>query len=121
MPSLRERLGERKLFQWAIAYLAGAWLAFQGIEVLAEPWQVSPTTQRTIQVLLAAGFLLTIVLAWYQGERGRQRVTGIEAVILAMILFITGGAILTVTRARRDLADSILEAGRAASLEIGLE
>lgn len=102
MPSLRERLGERKLFQWAIAYLAGAWLVFQGIEVLAEPWHVSPTTQRTIHVLLAAGFLLTMVLAWYHGERGRQHVTGIEAVIIAVILFITGGAILTVTRAQLD-------------------
>jgi len=99
MPSLRERLSERKLFQWAIAYLAGAWLVFQGVEVLAEPWQLSPTTQRTIHVLLGAGFLLALVFAWYHGERGRQRVTGIEAVIITAILGIAAGAVLTVGRA----------------------
>jgi TolB-like protein len=99
MQSLRERLGERKLFQWAIAYLAGAWLVFQGIEVLAEPWQLSPTTQRTIHVLLGIGFVLTLVLAWYHGERGRQRVSGIELLIVAAILVVAGAAVVTVGRA----------------------
>jgi TolB-like protein len=99
MPSLRERLSERKLFQWAIAYLAGAWLVFQGVEVLAEPWQLSPTTQRIIHVLLGAGFVLTLLLAWYHGERGRQRVTGIELLIVAAILVIAGAAVVTVGRA----------------------
>lgn len=108
MPSLREHLSERKLFQWTIAYLAGAWLVFQGIEVLSEPWQLSPTIQRTIHVLLGAGFLLTLVLAWYHGERGRQRVTGMEAVILAAILAITVGVILVVRHTPRDDAASDL-------------
>lgn len=99
MPSLRERFGERKLFQWAIAYLAGAWLVFQGIEVLAEPWQLSPTTQRIIHVLLGAGFALTLLLAWYHGERGRQRVTGVELLIVAAIMVIAGAAVVTVGRA----------------------
>jgi TolB-like protein len=99
MPSLRERLGERKLVQWAIAYLAGAWLVFQGIEVLAEPWQLSPTVQRTVHVLLGIGFVLTLVLAWYHGERGRQRVSGIELLVVAAILALAGVAVVTVGRA----------------------
>jgi TolB-like protein/Tfp pilus assembly protein PilF len=114
MPSLRERLSGRKLFQWAVAYLAGAWLVFQGIEVLAEPWQLSPTIQRTIHVLLGAGFLLVLVLAWYHGERGRQRVTGIEAVMIALILAVTGGAVLTVGRAPPRQSD-LEPPGRASS------
>ncbi len=77
MPTLLQRLKERKLFQWALAYLAGAWLVFQGIEVLAEPWNLSEAVQRTIHVLLGIGFLVTLVLAWYHGEKGRQRASGV--------------------------------------------
>ena len=57
MPTLLQPLKERKLFQWALAYLAGAWLVFQGIEVLAEPWNLSEAIQRTIHVLLGVGTL----------------------------------------------------------------
>ncbi len=96
MPSVLQRLRERKLFHWALAYLAGAWLVFQGIEVLAEPWNVSGAIQRAIHVLLAIGFLVTLVLAWYHGERGRQRVSGIELLILVGILVIAGAAVALV-------------------------
>jgi serine/threonine-protein kinase len=98
MPSLRQRLKERKLFQWALAYLAGAWLIFQGIEVLAEPWNLSEAIQRTIHVLLGIGFLVTLVLAWYHGEKGRQRASGVELLILAGILVIAGAAVAVLGR-----------------------
>ncbi len=86
MPSTFQRLKERKLFQWALTYLAGAWLVFQGIEVVAEPWHLSETIQRTLHVLIIIGLLPTLVLAWYHGEKGRQKVSGIELLILAGIL-----------------------------------
>ena len=34
--SVYERLKRRKLVQWALAYLAGAFVVFQGVEVLAD-------------------------------------------------------------------------------------
>jgi hypothetical protein len=33
-PSLRRRLKERKLVQWAVAYLAGAWVLAKAAEEL---------------------------------------------------------------------------------------
>jgi TolB-like protein len=92
MTPLLQRLRERKLFQWALAYLAGAWIVFQGIEVMAEPWGLSPAFQRTIHLLVALGFLVVLVLAWYHGEKGRQRVSGTELVIIALLLAV--GALL---------------------------
>ncbi|MGD2217922.1 MAG: tetratricopeptide repeat protein [Gemmatimonadales bacterium] len=92
MTPLLQRLRERKLFQWALAYLAGAWVLFQGIEVMAEPWGLSPNFQRTIHLLVAIGFLVTLVLAWYHGEQGRQRVSGAELLIIALLLGV--GALL---------------------------
>lgn len=90
-----ERLRERKLFQWAVAYLAGAWLGMQVVEVVADPWNLPDGVVRAIQVLGAVGLIATLVLAWYHGERGRQRVTGPELLILAALLAV---AALLVTR-----------------------
>jgi len=36
-PSLLQGLKERKLVQWALAYLAGAFVVFQLLDALAEP------------------------------------------------------------------------------------
>ncbi len=92
MTPLFQRLRERKLFQWALAYLAGGWIVFQGVEVLAEPWGLSPGFQRTVHLLVALGFAITLVLAWYHGEQGRQRVSRTELVIIALLL--AAGALL---------------------------
>jgi len=92
MTPLLQRLRERKLFQWALAYLAGAWVLFQGIEIMAEPWELSPGFQRTVHLLVALGFLVALVLAWYHGEQGRQRVSGAELLIIALLLGV--GALL---------------------------
>ncbi|MDA3912959.1 hypothetical protein [Oleiagrimonas sp.] len=40
--------------------------------------------------LIALGFVVTLVLAWYHGERGQQRVTGVELLILAGVFAIGG-------------------------------
>ena len=81
-------LKDRKLGQWMLVYLAGAWLALQVLDVLQEPWQLPAWLMRSSQVLLGLGFLLTGVVAWYHGEKGEQRVTGPELVIIAILLIL---------------------------------
>jgi TolB-like protein/Tfp pilus assembly protein PilF len=90
MPTVLQRLRQRKLFQWVLAYLAGAWLVFQAIEVLADPWGIPTALQRGVHILLVVGFFLVLVVAWYHGERGRQRVSGPELLIIAALLGIAG-------------------------------
>jgi TolB-like protein len=87
-----DRFKERKIAQWAIVYSAGAWLLLQVLEVVSGPWGVPDGVVRLIQSVLALGILVTLVLAWYHGERGRQRVSGVELMILAALLAI--GALL---------------------------
>ena len=57
-PSLLQRLKERKLVQWALAYLAGAFVVFQAVEVMAEPWGISPALQRAVHIVLLIGFFI---------------------------------------------------------------
>ena len=91
--SLLQRLKERKLVQRALAYLAGAFVVFQGVEVMAEPWGISPALQRAGHIALVIGFFITLVLAWYHGEKGRQRVSGPELLMVAALLVVAGVAL----------------------------
>jgi len=108
--SLLQRLKERKLVQWALVYLAAAWLVLQGIEVFAEPWRISPGIQRMVHVLLVVGFFMTLVLAWYHGEKRRQRASGPELLILAMLCLLGGIGL--------SFLDRGADAGQAADLLI---
>jgi TolB-like protein/Tfp pilus assembly protein PilF len=112
MSSLLPRLRERKLAQWALAYLAGAWLIFEATEVLAGPWNLSPTFQRGVHLLLGIGFFIILVLAWYHGEKGRQRVSGPELLIIAGLLAVAG-VIVTVLAPTEEAATPPASAGPA--------
>jgi TolB-like protein/tetratricopeptide (TPR) repeat protein len=48
---------------------------------------------------LCVGFFVALVLAWYHGERGAQRVSSTELVILALLLAIGGGLLWRFARA----------------------
>ena len=93
MSGFLQRLRERKLVQWAIAYVAAGFALLQGIDIIAQRFGWPESIERALIVVLAIGFFVTIVLAWYHGERGAQRVTGTELMILALLLAIGGGAL----------------------------
>jgi len=88
-----ERLKKRKLVQWSLAYAAGAFALIQVLDIVGQRFGWPDVVVRTTILLLAIGFVLVLVLAWYHGERGTQRVTGTELLILALVLAI-GSAIL---------------------------
>lgn len=79
--------------QWALAYLAGAFVVFQLLDALAEPLSLSAALQRAVLVVVAVGFFITLVLAWYHGEKGRQRVSGPELLMTAALLVMAGAAL----------------------------
>jgi TolB-like protein len=92
--SLLERLKERKLVQWALAYLTGAWLLLQVCGELRDTFGWRPVFVQALALLLAVGFLGALVLAWYHGEKGQQRVSGPELLMLAGI-FAIAAALMT--------------------------
>ena len=91
--SLLERLKKRKLVQWALAYLAVGFAVFQSVEVMAVPWSISQTVQRAIHLVLLAGLLVTLIIAWYHGERGEQRVKASEIFLILGVFLLTGLAV----------------------------
>ena len=90
MSSTLKRLKERKLVEWTLAYLGASWLLMQLIDVLSDHWPLSLGLQRGIDLVIVVGFFVTLTIAWYHGEKGRQRVSGPELLIIATLLFIAG-------------------------------
>jgi TolB-like protein/thioredoxin-like negative regulator of GroEL len=86
-----QRLKERKLVQWTVAYVAAAFALLQGIDIVAQRFGWPDAIERSLIIAACIGFFLVLVLAWYHGERGAQRVTGTELLILALLLSLGGG------------------------------
>lgn len=76
------RVRQRKLGQWTLAYLAGAWCCVQVFDLLGEQFDWPIQVLRTITSLFAYGVLPVLVIAWYHGERGAQRIRVTEAGLL---------------------------------------
>ena len=91
MSEFLQRLKQRKLVQWTLAYVAAAFALLQGIDIVAQRFGWPEQTMRFVIIALSVGLFVTLVLAWYHGERGAQRVTGTELLILALLLAIGGG------------------------------
>jgi TolB-like protein/thioredoxin-like negative regulator of GroEL len=99
MSDILLRLKQRKLVQWALAYVAFAFALIQVLDVVAQRFAWPDQLERVLILALAIGFVVALVLAWYHGERGAQRVSSTEIVILALLLAIGGGLLWRFERA----------------------
>ena len=93
MLSLLQRLRQRKIVQWAIAYAATAWVSLEVFDLIAEQFFWPVWVRQSASVLLLFGLFITIVLAWYHGERGRQKVGMVELVLLIVLLSLGGQSV----------------------------
>ena len=90
MNQFLQELKQRKLVQWTVAYVAAVFALLQGVDIVAQRFVWPELVERILIIAACVGFFVTLVLAWYHGERGAQRVTGTELVILAMLLSLGG-------------------------------
>jgi TolB-like protein/lipoprotein NlpI len=86
-----QRLRRRKVVQWGIAYVAAAWGLLQGLAYLGDTFGGPPALQQYATLLSIVGLPVALVLAWYHGDRGHQRVSGTEFAILTALLLLGGG------------------------------
>lgn len=91
------RVQDRSLLPWALAYLAGAWVLLETTGFGSRQFGWPAVVSQVAAVLAVAGFFITVVITWYHGEPGRQRVTGTELLVIALVLAI-GGGVLAVLR-----------------------
>lgn len=94
MKAVITALKNRKIVQWTIAYSAGAWALLQVYDLVAAQFSWPVWTRQAATVLVLFGLLITIVIAWYHGEKGRQQVGAIEVVLLLVLLVVGGQSVL---------------------------
>src|SRR5688572_25361387 len=86
------RLRRRKVVQWGLVYIAGAWGFLQGLEYVSESFHWPEQFRQIALLALLIGLPIVLVLAWYHGDRGQQRITTTEFAILTLLLLLGGGA-----------------------------
>ncbi len=91
----RPKLKQRKIVQWALAYFASAWLSLELFDLVAEQFLWPIWVRQGATILLLFGLLITLVLAWYHGEKGRQKISPAELVLLTALLVLAGGSVWT--------------------------
>jgi TolB-like protein len=84
-------LRRRKVVQWGIAYSVGAWGFLQGLEYVTDTFAWPQQVQQWATLALLIGLPVVLVLAWYHGDRGEQRVTGAELTIITLLFLLGGG------------------------------
>jgi TolB-like protein len=110
-------LRRRKVVQWGIAYVAAAWGLLQGLAYLGTVFQWPAPLQRPVTVIFLVGLPIALVLAWYHGDRGHQRVSGREFTILTALLLLGGGLFWWVGRLPPALPAATTAAGGAAAVQ----
>jgi TolB-like protein/Flp pilus assembly protein TadD len=90
---LLHSLRRRKVVQWGLAYAAGAWALLQVISHVVTTFHWPEQLQQIATLLLFLGLPVVLVLAWYHGDRGQQRITTPELGMLTLVLLLGGGAL----------------------------
>ncbi|HET7204793.1 MAG TPA: hypothetical protein VFI92_15640, partial [Steroidobacteraceae bacterium] len=85
------RLRRRKVVQWGLAYTAGAWALVQGLSHAVATFHWSERIQQVGTLFLFFGLPIALVVAWYHGDRGEQRVTAAELTIILLLVLVGGG------------------------------
>jgi TolB-like protein/Tfp pilus assembly protein PilF len=86
-------LRRRKVVQWSLAYAAGAWALLQVVGFAVDTFDWPRVIQQFSSIGLVVGLPVVLVIAWYHGDRGQQRVSGAELAILSVLLALGGGAL----------------------------
>lgn len=95
------------MVQWTLAYLAGAFGLIQVVDVIGQRFSWPGQVVRLVIVALAVGFFVMLVLAWYHGERGAQKISRTELLILALLSAIGGGLLWRVAPGAHEAVETV--------------
>jgi TolB-like protein/cytochrome c-type biogenesis protein CcmH/NrfG len=107
------RLRRRKVVQWGVVYVAAAWGFLQGLEYLSGTYDWPRQIQQYATLVLLIGVPIVLVVAYYHGNRGQQRISTPELAILTLLLLLGGGVFWYYQRANEAGSDAAAMASTA--------
>ena len=96
--SFWKRLPRSKVFVWGVVYVALSALLDSWLDVAVDGFDWPDVTRGLVDLVLLLALPIVLVLAWYHGDRGRQRVTASEGALIAVLCLIAGGVLWHYTR-----------------------
>ncbi len=108
------KLRRRKVVQWGVVYAAGAWGLLQGLAYVSATFDWPRQLQQMATLTLLIGLPIVLVTAWYHGDKGQQRVTAAELVIISLLFLLGGGIFWRYDHASHVVSPAALPAGATA-------
>jgi hypothetical protein len=93
-----ERIKRHKVAQWTLAYAAGAYTLLHTTNMVSDALDWPHLVVRIVTLLLFLGLPLAVTLAWFQGYRAQQRISGSELAILTAFLVLAAGVLWFLAR-----------------------
>jgi len=84
------KLMKRKVVQWATGYAAVGFALVEILDIVGGRFHWPEAVMEGGIVVVAYGLLVTVVLAWFHGEKGQQKVGGSEVSLLAVVMVACG-------------------------------
>ena len=88
--SLLEKIRKRRMVQIALVYVGAAWLGVEITDFIVGTYANSRMVLDTVVFLAILGFPAFLIIGWYHGERGPQRIRRAEAWLLVTLVTLGG-------------------------------
>jgi TolB-like protein len=112
-----KELKERRLVQIVVSYAVAGWVVMGIFSELIDREVLPGLLYRVLLVLYFGGLVASVIMGWFHGEKGHQKVTRTEVALLVLVAVATiAGSGLTIQRYQA--AEARVAAGEAAGLEL---
>jgi TolB-like protein/class 3 adenylate cyclase/Flp pilus assembly protein TadD len=88
-----QRVRDRAILQWGMIYTAAALVTVQTARYATELLNWTSLIHRGLALVALVGFFVTLVVAWFHGEKGRQRIQRVEVVLIAGLLIVAAAGL----------------------------
>lgn len=108
-----KELKERRLVQILVSYAVAGWVVVSIVGEVIDRGVLPEILFRILLVLYFGGMLIAAISGWYHGEKGNQKVTRIELVLLVAVSLATLGAAGYTVQHHQQMEEVRLAAGEA--------
>lgn len=96
MAGLWKHFRRRRIVQITIGYVAIGWAVLEGLDFLTGTFDWPVVVLRVATLLVATGLFVTLVVAWFHGEKGHQSAPPVEIALIALLVVVGVGASVNV-------------------------
>ncbi len=87
-----KELKERRLVQIVVSYAVAGWVVLSIFGEVIDRGILPELLYRVLLIIYIGGIVASVITGWFHGEKGHQRVTRPEVVLLSIVALLTLGA-----------------------------